>query len=88
MTGNQIKAYLERAREIIGDRSQAEIDYDNAVVAHLSSGLDIKSAIVATNRKYPNETLKPGAGDWADLEARYQYIREHKGILKRLGIRE
>jgi hypothetical protein len=88
MTGNQIKAYLERAREIIGDRSQAEIDYDNAVVEHLSSGMDIKSAIAAANRKYPDEALTPGAGDWADMEARYQYIREHKSILNRLGISE
>jgi len=88
MNANQINAYLERAREIIGDRSQAEIDYDNAVVAHLSSGMDIKSAIAAANRKYPDEALRPGAGDWADLEARYGYLRDHKGILKRLGISE
>jgi hypothetical protein len=88
MTGNQIKAYLERAREIIGDRSQAEIDYDNAVVAHLSSGMDIQSAFAAANRKYPDEALTPGAGDWADMEARYQYIREHKSILNKLGISE
>jgi hypothetical protein len=88
MNANQINAYLERAREIIGDRSQAEIDYDNAVVAHLSSGMDIKSAIAAANRMYPDEELRPGAGEWADLEARYCYIRDHKGILKRLGISE
>ena len=88
MNPNQIKAYLKRAREIIGDRSQAEIDYDNAVVAHLSSGMDIKSAIAAANRTYPDEALRPGAGDWADMEARYQYIREHETILKRLGISE
>jgi hypothetical protein len=88
MTGNQIKAYLERAREIIGDRSQAEIAYDDAVVAHLSSGMDIKSAIAAANQEYPDEALLPGAGHWADLDARYQYIRDHKRILKRLGLNE
>jgi hypothetical protein len=88
MTGNQIKAYLERARQIIGDRSQAEIDYDNAVVAHLSSGMDIKSAVAAANRQYPDEALTPGPGDWVDMEARYQYIRDHKRILTRLGISE
>jgi hypothetical protein len=88
MTANQIKAYLERAREIIGDRSQAEIAYDNAVVAHLSSGMDVKSAIAAANRLHPDEALRPGAGDWADLEARYHYIRDHKSILRRLGIGE
>jgi hypothetical protein len=42
MNVNEINAYLQRAREIIGDRTQAEIDYDNAVVAYLSAGMDIK----------------------------------------------
>ena len=88
MTGNQINAYLARARQIIGERSQAEIDYDNAVVAHLNSGADIKNAIAAANRMYPNESLAPGPGDWPDVEARYQYIREHKRILNGLGISE
>ncbi len=81
-------AYLQRAREIIGDRSQAEIDYDNSVVAHLSTGMDIKRAIAAANERHPKEALQPGPDDWADLAARYQYIKEHKDILKRLGMRE
>jgi hypothetical protein len=38
MDVNQINAYLTSAREIIGDRSQAEIEYDNAVVANLNTG--------------------------------------------------
>jgi hypothetical protein len=88
MNVNEINAYLQRAREIIGDRSQAEIDYDNSVVAHLSTGMDIKRAIRAANQEYPAEALKPGAEHWSDLAARYEYIREHKAILKRLGINE
>ena len=88
MTVNEINAYLERAREIIGDRSQSEIDYDNAVVAHLSTGKDIKRAIRAANQEHPEEALKPGADHWPDLAARYQYIMEHKAILKRLGMKE
>ena len=88
MNVNEINAYLQRAREIIGDRSQAEIDYDNSVVAHLSAGMDIKRAIRAVNQEYPEEALKPGADQWSDLAARYNYIREHKAILKRLGMNE
>ena len=88
MDVNQINAYLERAREIIGDRSQGEIEYDNAVVAHLSTGMDIRRAIAAANQKYPEEALRPDPDDWADLAARYEYIEEHKVILKRLGLRE
>jgi len=88
MDVNQINAYLEQAREIIGDRSQAEIDYDNAVVAYLRTGMDIKRAIRAANQKHPEEALKPEAGHWTDLAARYEYIAEHQAILKRLGIKE
>ena len=88
MNANEVNAYLERAREIIGDRSQAEIDYDNAVVAHLSNGKDIKRAIGAANREHPDEALEPGADHWSDLAARYDYIMEHNAILKRLGIKE
>ena len=45
MNVNEINAYLQQAREIIGDRSQSEIVYDDSVVAHLSQGKDIKRAI-------------------------------------------
>ena len=88
MNVNGINAYLQRAREIIGDRSQAEIDNDNSVVAHLSAGMDIMRAIRAANQEYPEEALKPGADQWSDLAARYDYISEHKAILKRLGMND
>ncbi len=88
MNVNEINAYLQRAGEIIGDRSQAEIDYDNAVIAHFSKGKDIKKAIQAANLEHPKEALKPGPDHWSDLAARYDYIMEHKAILKRLGMKE
>ena len=88
MNVNEINIYLQRAREIIGDRSQAEIDYDDSVVAHLSSGMDIRGAIRAANREHPDEAMKPGADHWSDLASRYEYIREHKRILERLGMKE
>ena len=88
MNVNEINAYLERAREIIGERSESEIAYDDSVVAHLSSGMDIKRAVRAANREHPDEALKPGPEHWDDLASRYEYIREHEGILKRLGMKE
>ena len=88
MNVNQINDYLERAREIIGERSQGEIDYDEAVVAHLSTGMNLKKAIATANQKYPTEALTPDADHWNDMVARYQYIAEHKAILMRLGIKE
>ena len=88
MDVNQINAYLTSAREIIGDRSQAEIEYDNAVVAHLNTGMVIKRAIGAANQQYPEESLKPEADHWDDLAARYDYLKEHQVILKRLGMKK
>ena len=36
----------------------------------------------------PEAALKPDENHWADLAARYDYIMEHKAILKRLGVQE
>jgi hypothetical protein len=85
---NAITAYLQEAREIIGERAQGEIDYDNSVVAYLSTGMDIERAIRAANREHPGEALTPGPEHWSDLAARYDYIMQHKAILKTLGMRE
>jgi len=87
MNVNEVNAYLQRAREIIGERSPAEIAYDDSVVAQLSQAKDIKRAIRAANREHPEEALKPGPEDWPDLAARYEYLMEHKAILKTLGYR-
>ena len=88
MNVNEINAYLQQAREIIGDRTQSEIAYDDSVVARLSRGKDIKRAIRAANQEHPQEALEPGPEHWADLAARYEYILEHKAILKTLGMKE
>lgn len=88
MNVNEINAYLQQAREIIGERTQAETDYDNSVVAHLCKGMNIKQAIRAANKQYPEEALKPLQHQWSDVAARYEYIKEHKAILQQLGMKE
>jgi hypothetical protein len=88
MNVNEINAFVQQAREIIGDRSQSEIAYDDCVVAHLSRGMDIKRAIRTANHEHPEEALKPGPEHWPDLAARYDYIMEHKAILKTLVMKE
>jgi hypothetical protein len=87
MNVEQINAYLERAQDIIGDRSSGEIQYDDAVVAHLSAGMDIKRAIGSANQEHPDEALNPGADQWSDVAARYEYLKEHQVILRRLGMK-
>jgi hypothetical protein len=80
--------YLARAREILGDRTDTEIEYDNTVVAFLAKGMDIQSAIDVANREHPEEALKPDLAHWGDLAARYDYIIKHKLMLQKLGINE
>ena len=50
--------------------------------------MDIRRAVGAANLEHPDEALKPGPEHWDDLVIRYDYIRVHKGILKRLGMKE
>jgi hypothetical protein len=80
--------YLAGAREILGDRTDTEIEYDNTVVAFLAKGMDIKSAVDAANREHPDEALKPDPAHCEDLAARYDYIIKHKLMLQKLGIKE
>jgi hypothetical protein len=79
---------LARARAILGDRTDTEIEYDNTVVAFMAKGMDIKSAVDAANREHPDEALKPDPAHWEDLAARYDYILKHQLILQKLGIKE
>jgi len=85
---SDVNDYLESARAIIGARSPGEIAYDNAVVANLSAGMNIKKAIAIANRKHPKEALLPKPEHWEDLANRYEYLREHKVILLKLGMTE
>jgi hypothetical protein len=88
MNVDGINTYLQRAREIIGDRSASEIAYDDSVVSNLSGGMDIKGAIRAANKEHSEEALEPRPEHWEDLASRYKYIAEHKTILKKLGMNE
>lgn len=83
---NGMNAYLKRAREIIGARTVAEIEYDNAVIDGLAKGMDIQRAIAAANQEHPDQALKPQPDQWADLAARYDYLRQHDEILEKSGI--
>ena len=88
MNTDIINDYLAQAREIIGRRSRAEIEYDNALIVNLENGMDIQSAVRAANRLHPTEALQPTAEQWDDVAERYDYLMEHKKILKRLGMKE
>jgi hypothetical protein len=80
-----IEQYLSRSQEIIGDRSRAEIRYDNEVIRWLRKGREIKKAIKKANKKYPNEALKLDGSDIHDVASYYEYLLEHENIIHKIS---
>jgi len=52
-----VKQYLERAAQIIGDRTSDEERYDCEVMRWIEKGKAIKKAIAKANEKFPEEAL-------------------------------
>jgi hypothetical protein len=86
MSPEQINQYLQSAKQIIGERSEAEEAYDDEVVAGLEQGLPIKAAIDAANRKFPGEALKVQKEALQEVAQHFEYLAEHKKIMRRLGM--
>jgi hypothetical protein len=79
-----VKQYLERAAEIIGDRTSDEERYDREVMRWVERGKPIKKAIAKANEKFPAEALVVDDALLPDLQARYEYLLEHDRIMRRL----
>lgn len=79
-----LKQYLERANEIIGERTPAEQKYDHEVVRWLRRGKSINKAIAKANEKYPTEALQVDNDNLADVQAHYEYLAEHDAIMEKL----
>tara|TARA_R110002167_G_scaffold195709_3_gene398471 strand:+ start:23 stop:277 length:255 start_codon:yes stop_codon:yes gene_type:complete len=79
-----LKQYLERATEIIGERTPGEERYDREVVRWLEKGKPIKKAITKANGKFPKEALEIDDAVLGDVQARYEYLLEHERIMSRL----
>jgi hypothetical protein len=79
---NTIKAYLDRAAEIIGDRTSNEIAHDDAVVEELNRGRTIKEALAIAGEKHPDEAIKWDDSNIGDIAAHYEYLKEHTHIMR------
>ena len=79
-----IKEYLERAAEIIGDRTSSEIAHDDAVVEALNQGRTIKEALAIAGEKHPSEAIKWDNDNIGDIAAHYEYLKEHTRIVRML----
>ena len=78
---NILDEYLNRANQIIGDRTKDEEKYDNEVIRWLLKGKGIKKAINKANQKYPGEALQVDKNNIDDVEAHYAYLLEHYNII-------
>jgi hypothetical protein len=77
-----IKEYLDRAAEIIGDRTPNEIAHDDAVVEALNQGHTIKEALSIAGEKHPGEAIEWQNGNIGDIAAHYEYLKEHTRIVE------
>ena len=82
---DSIEQYFSRSQEIIGDRTQTEIRYDNEVVRWLRKGKEVKKAIKKANKKYPNEALKLDGSEINDVASYYDYLLEHENIIRKIS---
>lgn len=80
-----IEQYLERANEIIGERSKEEEKYDNEVVKWLRKQGNIRKALNKANQKYPDQALKYDDSNIDDLASHYEYLMQHMNMVKKLG---
>jgi len=82
-----LKQYLDRAKEIIGERTASETAHDNAVVDALNSGLPIEAALSLAAKHHPNEALQWDSGNINDIAAHYDYLKQHEQIMKKLQMK-
>ena len=77
-----LKAYLDHAAEVIGQRSPSEIAHDDAVVDALRQGHSIKESLAIAGAKFPDEAIEWNVGNIDDISAHYDYVRNYSDILR------
>ena len=80
-----LEQYLNRADEIIGDRTKDEIRYDNEVLRWLRKGKGINKDIKKANQKYPKEAIQVDENNINDVAAHYEYQLEHENIMRKMS---
>ena len=80
-----IEQYLERANDIIGERTKDEENYDNEVVKWLRKYGKIRKALNKANKKFPNEAMQHDESNIGEIAAHYDYLMQHMDIVKKIG---
>lgn len=79
-----LKKYIETAAQVIGQRSAAQEAYDQEVLRWRHITHDLRAAIGKANEKYPALARTVSDDELPELDARYEYLRGHEQILRRL----
>jgi len=82
---DDLKAYLDRSHEIIGERTPEEVAHDNEVIKQLRKGRNVKKALKMAARKYPLEALQWDEKNIGNIAAHYEYLMGHEEIMKKLS---
>jgi len=77
-----IKTYLDRAAEILGERTESQILYDETVVEALNQGRTIKEALSIAGKDHPEEALEWDNDNIKDIATHYDYLKEHAKIME------
>ncbi len=78
-----LKQYLSRADEIIRERTPDEQKYDREVIRWMRRGKSVTKAIARANEKYPAEALQVDNDNLADVQAHFEYLAKHDGIIEK-----
>jgi hypothetical protein len=77
-----LKAYLDHAAAMIGNRSPSEIAHDDAVVDALRQGHSIKESLAIAAAKFPDEAIEWNNDNIKEISAHYDYLRNHSDMLR------
>lgn len=64
----------------LSNRSSAEVDYDNVVLACVQEDKSIGESIRVANAKYPDEALQLNENNLNDIKDHYEYLLNHLNI--------
>ena len=81
-----LKAYLDHAAEMIGQRSPNEKAYDDAVLDALRRGKTIKESLAIAGTQFPDEAIQWSDDNIEEIATHYDYLRNHSDILKMIEV--
>ena len=80
---NVLKQYIDRAEEIVGERTPDEEKYDREVIRWLRRGKNITKPLPRLIRN-THKALQVNDDNLVDVEAHYEYLAGHEAIMEKL----